>query len=536
MGGGATAALCCILALAVHAAAKSAAPSHPPIVFTQAPLRAPLDLLPPEGSRLMLLLPEGTPRPLFPGLHSSADPDVSFDGKRIVFAGQRQAGDKWQIFEAQGDGTGLRQITHENLDCRSPAYQSRIYTITIEDPWYQVTFAGFEGRRSNLYSVKLDGKGLRRLTYNPFGDLDPHQMPDGRILFAGHQPGRLSLFGVNLDGTDFALFSGPEGPAEKRMPCVTTGRVAVFVEGDGALGSVSLRRNLHSYRKLTGAVDGRFYSPSTLAGGGILVARRRAGSYSIIRFDPAIRRSTPVYQDPQHENVQPKAVEPRPEPDGRSSVVDEAEPFGKFYCLSVRNSDLPNCDMGKRLRVVEAFTPKLDTRLLGEFDLDADGSFHIQTPANTPVQFQLLDADGMAIRSCAWVWNKNKEQRGCIGCHEDGESTPENVLADALSHPAVQLTLPPERRRTVTYARDVAPILKTKCERCHPLKPAALVRPGAARLSPLVWSIYGRDTARPWDRVPAPGPIHPMPPPQAPQLTGEEKRTIIEWIDLGARP
>jgi hypothetical protein len=78
-------------------------------------------------------------------------------------------------------------------------------------------------------------------------------------------------------------------------------------------------------------------------------------------------------------------------------------------------------------------------RLLGELDLEEDGSFNIQVPANTPIELQLIDSQGKALRSCRWLWVKNKENRGCIGCHEDGELTPENRLAKALTKPAVPL-------------------------------------------------------------------------------------------------
>ena len=543
-----------ILALLACAAICLAAPAGralPPIVFTQVPVNARLGGLPDQSARIARLSPDGSVRPLAAEFISAADPDVSFDGKRILFAGKRRAGDKWQIFEMQANGTGIRQITREPMDCRSPAYQSKTYTITVEQPWYQVTFTGTQGNSSSLYSVRLDGSALRRLTYNPFGDMDPYQMADGRIVFAGRQPGRLSLFGINLDGTDFALFSGPEGPSEKRMPCVTSKRLAVFVEPTpvgrpgGTLGSVSLRRNLRSYRQLTRPADGVFFSPSPLADGVILVSRRDKASYGLVRLDPETRRIERVYDDPERHDLQAKGIAPRTEPDGRSSVVDESVPTGKFYCLSVYTGDLANPEwlkpgVAKRLRVVEAVPPDLTRRLLGEFDLDADGSFHIRTPANTPLQFQVLDADGMALRSCTWVWNKNMEQRGCIGCHEDGEMTPENRFAQALAHPAVELTLPPERRRTVEFARDVKPIFKDKCggAACHAsegLEKAALVRSGSARTSPLVWRIFGRNTARPWDRVPDPGVIRPMPPAGSPPLTAEEKRTIVEWIDLGGK-
>ena len=141
--------------------------------------------------------------------------------------------------------------------------------------------------------------------------------------------------------------------------------------------------------------------------------------------------------------------------------------------------------------------------------MDEDGSFHLTVPPNTPFQLQMLDSNGMALRTSAWIWTKNKENRGCIGCHEDGELAPENLLAKALTKPSVPLTLPPERRRTVSFQRDVKPILEQKCglKGCH-----------AGATPPRI------DT----------GVLTTMPPKGAKPLTADEKRTIVEWIDLGA--
>ena len=116
----------------------------------------------------------------------------------------------------------------------------------------------------------------------------------------------------------------------------------------------------------------------------------------------------------------------------------------------------------------------------------------------------------------------------------------------AVTKPSVNLTLPPERRWRVTYQNDVEPILRNKCatKRCHggrqPPRFATMddVRmhlAGAARTSPLVWSLFGRNTSRPWDGTSlTSGKIGRMPPPGSAPLTGAERRTIIEWIDLGA--
>ena len=521
---------------------RALAPNHRGIVFTQLPTRTPLDG---QGARLVLLGPDGATRVLSSGFHSAADPEVSFDGRRVLFAGKKTASDNWNIYEMETGGTGFRQITRGLGDCRGPAYQSSFYVLDGQ-PWYQITFVSAASGELNehaavpatsLYSIKLDGSSVRRLTFNPSSSLDPHMLPDGRVLFAAwDRPQRMALFGVHLDGTDFALFSAQEGRSIKRMPCVTTGRLVVFVEtdklpgdGGGCLSSVSLRRNLHSYRRITAEKDGLFHSPSPLPDGSILVSRRpsgAAGTHGICRLEPATGRFELLFDDPDHHDVQAKLIHPRSEPDGHSSVVDEKDPTGKLYCLNVYTSDVEMpAGAARRLRVLEGLPRRAGqagglphTRFLGEIDLDDDGSFNIQAPANIPIRLQVLDSSGMALRSSSWIWVKNHENRGCIGCHEDRELTPENVLAKALMHPSFQLTLPPEKRRTVDYRRDVLPILSRNCatKACHDAGSfGKYIHPGSARTSPILRRLSPHAGSRP--------------------LTQDEKRTIIEWIDLGAQ-
>jgi Tol biopolymer transport system component len=167
------------------------------------------------------------------------DPNVSFDGKRMLFAGKRRPEDQWNIFEMALDGSDARQITRDVGNCRSPVYQSTFYTIVSPEPWYQITFVSDapgkineQGDRlsTSLYSCRMDGSEVRRLTFNPSNDFDPHVMPDGRVLYSSWQRsllshgvhGRVSLFSVNSDGTDVAIFSGTEGKRIKQTPCVTT--------------------------------------------------------------------------------------------------------------------------------------------------------------------------------------------------------------------------------------------------------------------------------------------------------------------------
>jgi hypothetical protein len=578
-----------------------------------------------DGARLVMVLPDRTTKVLSRGFYSACDPEISFDASHILFAGKRKAADNWNIFEMATDGSAIRQVTNGMGDCRSPGYQATLYTIVSDKPWYQLTFMGSEkgdlneygiAKATNLYSCKLDGSAVRRLTFNLSSDMDPFIMPDGRLLFASWQraglnrgfSGRVALFGINIDGADYAAFCTDEGKRIKHMPCTTTKGLAVFVEGDsvpwdgsGSLGSVRLRRPLHSYRPITNVSDGLFHSPSPLPDGRILVSRRSSDggdTHEVYCLDPSNGEMELVFDDPDYHDIQAKAVYRRSEPDGRSSVVTEKDPHGRLYCLNININDLEKPEWlyaktAKRLRVLEGTAVKSDTyiqqdeqglgisvngipllaqrRILGEIDIEEDGSFNIEIPANIPIELQTLDADGMALRSCGWIWAKNHEPRGCIGCHEDGELTPENMLAKAVTQPSIKLTLPAERRRTVDFRRDVMPIITEKCVRCHSSADSPLVltkdfslvkdpgrgayfnqtyenlltpgnqpgygkyvHPGRARTSSLIWRIFGRDTSRQWDDVHSTGAVSRMPPAPVKALTEDERRTFVEWVDMGA--
>jgi hypothetical protein len=581
-----------------------------------------------EGARLVMIYPDFSTKLLSQGFHSACDPEISFDATQILFAGKRKHTDKWTIFEMAIDGSSIRQVTSGQSDCRSPGYQATLYTIVSPKPWHQLTFVGSEkgalnkygaATATNLYSCKLDGSAVRRLTFNLSSDMDPSIMPDGRLLFASWQRstlyrgllGRVSLFGISIDGTDYAAFCINQGKRIKHMPCTTTKGLAVFIEaerlpwdGAGSVGCVLLRRPLHSYRPITRESDGLFHSPSPLPDGKILISRRSPNgmdTHGVYRLEPSTGQFELVFDNPDYHDIQAKAVYPRPEPDGRSSVVTEKDPNGKLYCLNIYISDLDKpgwMSPGtiKRLRVLEGISsaddiPSVQTsssteflgpsskgippleqrRILGEIDIEKDGSFNIEIPANTPVKLQMLDADGMALRSCDWIWAKNHEPRGCIGCHEDGELTPENVLANAVTRPSIKLTLPAKRRRTVDFRRDVMPIIAKKCVHCHDQADFAprltrnlslvtraagkayfnrsyesllaqgnqpgigkYVHPGRARTSPLIWHIFGRNTSRPWDNTFSQQKVTQMKPDEYQALTKDEKRTFVEWIDMGA--
>ncbi|MBN2369546.1 MAG: hypothetical protein JXO72_03590 [Vicinamibacteria bacterium] len=587
------------------------------------------------GARLVLVEAGKVFKVLTSDFASAADPDVSFDAKSIVFAGQKQADDRWAIYEMNADGSGVRQVTSAIDDLRQPVYLPTVHTIIADptkgtEPRPQIGYVRLfdaslneagAGRARAIYSVRIDGASPRRLSYNLSSDMNPTVLNDGRIVYASWRratfsrgvSGRIVLLGINPDGTDPAIFAGDEGLRLKLMPCVTRDRLVAFVEaesvgwdGAGSLGCVSLRRNLHSRRRITFEGDGLFLSPSALSDGQIVAARRPpngSGDHGIVRVHPVSGKVTSLFDDAAFHDIQARAIAPRPAPDGRSSGLKDPDeeahaaesgdasrkvaiPDVTMYGLNVYLNDLGH-DLAegviRRLRIIEGMPltstsgpaahgpePLAPRRLLGEAPIEPDGSFYIQIPAETPVQFQILDQDGLALRTSGWIWGHYNGRQGCVGCHEDPERTPPSRFADALRKPGVRLILPPERRRAVDYRHDIAPIVKARCAGCHgedkmvrldgglsttgasgrfsrayesllaelDRAPGEVVgryvHPHQARTSPLIWHILGRNTARPWDGSATRAKAKPMPMSAGAALSEDERGLFIEWIDMGA--
>jgi hypothetical protein len=586
-----------------------------------------------EGSRIVVVSSEGQVRVLSEGFASACDPNVSFDARHVVFAGKRDPQSRWRIWEIGIDGQDLRPISPENQDARNPIYLSRLFTLDSPEPWFTIVYVGKDSiinetgcaSASSLYNIKLDGTELRRLTFNPNHNFDPFQMWDGRVIYAGeHYPvepnggvGRVGLYGIHMVGTDGELYGGEAGRRIQHMPCATDQGLVLFVENDelawdgaGQLSCLDERRPHYGYKRLTDDASFLYLYPAPWRTNVALVSRRPAngqGTSGVFCFDLIKRECTPVFDSREYHDLQAQVVKPRPRPDGHSTIVEPAKyNTGIFYGMNCYDADermSPYLSKGtfQRLRVIEgvpntAEKPLPDTpcgdgskgrliprRLIGEAPIEADGSFNVEVPADTPVLLQALDERGLALATCGWLWVKQREARACVGCHEDPELTPENQYVLALRRPSNRLTLPPGARRSVAFRETVAPILKAHCATtdCHggqaePLHldlradrptaqelartytallaprevatnsppvsaPGKYVDPGRARTSFLIWQLFGRDTSRPWDRDPVGAPagnrkVKQMPPPgKGDPLAEEEIGALVQWVDLGAQ-
>ena len=318
-----------------------------------------------EGARVVLVGSEGQIRVLSEGLNSACDPSVSFDGQHILFAGRKDHNARWRIWEIGADGQGLRPVTPEDMDARSPIYATTLFTLDSPEPWFTTVFVGRDssvneaGRcaASSLYNIRLDGTDLRRLTFNPNHNFDPFQTWDGRVIYSaerypnqpGGKGGRIGLYAIHVEGADMELYGGELGQRVQQMACVTPGGLVIFVEsnhgawdGAGQLACLEERRPHVTYRQLTKESAHLYLYPSALRENAILVSRRSAkrnGQCGVFCFNVDHGSCELVFDSPDYHDVQAVALQPRIRPDGHSTVVDTKLNTGIFYGMNCYDAD-----------------------------------------------------------------------------------------------------------------------------------------------------------------------------------------------------
>ena len=190
---------------------------EPPIVFVSRlldtvpdPVTRPRAIELARAGRLLVLEPGGSLRVLVDAFADGApdglpvdvaDPDVSFDGERIAFAGYSMAEEAWRIFEIRADGTDLRQITQSDREIDFARYGDAAEPLRgydDVDPCYlpdgrmcfvSTRYVGIASdgrlRPTNLYVVNADGSDLGRITSERFGADTPVVEPTtGRIIYS----------------------------------------------------------------------------------------------------------------------------------------------------------------------------------------------------------------------------------------------------------------------------------------------------------------------------------------------------------------
>ena len=110
-------------------------------------------------------------------------------------------------------------------------------------------------------------------------------------------------------------------------------------------------------------------------------------------------------------------------------------------------------------------------KVLGTVPVKGDGSVVFTAPAETPLQLQALDENGMATMTMRTVvYLQRGEVRSCVGCHEPKGTAP--ISAAGVMRATPETITPPESSNYAggfSFVRSVQPVFDRYCIKCHGL-------------------------------------------------------------------
>ena len=327
------------------------------------------------------------------------DPEVHFDGQRVLFSMRRDVRDGYHLYEMDASGRKPRQLTFASrVSDIQPIYLpvDGIAFSSTRDPKY---IPCQRHLMANLFRMEADGSNIRQLGFNTQFEGRASLMPDGRILYTRweyvdkHFSSAYGLWTVNPDGTNHALYYGnyawqPGAIVDGRIISGTEQFVAVFtavhelawgamVIADRSRGLDGVAPIRHSWpehigrfmnqwdteERIGGQYDSfrgvpvKYENPYPLSEKYFLCARqlgnrKHTGIFLVDTFgnEVLLHEEAPGCFDPM-------PLGSRPRPVVLPSQVDASRDEGKFYVRNVYIGDyMERVEPGsvKYLRVVEA--------------------------------------------------------------------------------------------------------------------------------------------------------------------------------------
>ena len=302
------------------------------------------------------------------------DPDVSYDGRRIVFAWKKSSRqDDYHLYELEAETGEVRQLTFGlGFADYEPAYLpggdivfNSTRCVQIVDCWWTEV--------SNLYTCDKDGRFLRRLGFDQVHTNYPQVLDDGRVIYTRwdyNDRGQIypqPLFQMNADGTGQTEFYGNNSwfpttimhargiPGTPKVVailsghhCLQKGKLALVdpsrgtQEAAGVQLIAPVRETRPVHVDAYGQDAEQFQYPYPVTETEFVVAylpdggadKRKGGLFGLYRVDLDGRREL-LACDPKISCNQPVPLAPRPLPPPRASSVDYRKDKGIYYVRDV---------------------------------------------------------------------------------------------------------------------------------------------------------------------------------------------------------
>lgn len=388
---------------------------------------------------------------------------------------------------------------------------------------------------SNLYRMDGRGKHIRRLAVDQVHAIYPQLLADGRVVYTRwdyNDRGQVyphPVFSMNPDGQDQRAFYGGNSwyptsllhtrgiPGSHKAMSIAAGhhtwqqgKLVVLDtnvgrdEGPG-MTFIGPRREV-PYERVDAAMQGgdQFRYPYPFSENEFLISYRP--EWGVKRFGlywmNADGERELLYADETLDVARMVTIGKRPEVSKIPNTVDYKKNTGTYYVKDVyQGVGLQGIPRGaaKKIRVV-----RLDYRaagvgqshnsgegggalnsspvaigngtwdvkqILGDVEVEPDGSARFEVPAMESIYLQVLDERGRVIQTTrTWDTLMPGETKGCTGCHDktNGNRHPYQ-LEDTLAWKRDPQKLQPFHgpTRGFSFPKEIQPILDAKCVSCH---------------------------------------------------------------------
>ena len=457
------------------------------------------------------------------------DPEVSHDGKKIIFSWRRDHAGASHLFEIDARGGAPRQLTAcPDANDIDPVYlpDGGIAFTSTRDPKYCMCNRHIMG---NLFRMDGDGANIRQIGNSTLFEGHATVLPDGRLLYDRWEyvdrnfGDAQALWAVNPDGTNHAIhwgsnLSSPGGVIDGRAVPGGGLCLAIFAACHdrpwGALALLDPARGVDTREAVlrtwpadainlfkrggwdsTVRLPVKYEDPFPLSDKYFLAVRtmasgnERTGIVVLDLFgnEVMVHSEEPGCFDPQ-------PLGPRPRPPVLSPRPADSDAPGRFFVANVRagtHMEGIAPDEIKFLRVVESppkrsFTgpawggqgaqaPAMNwhsfenKRILGTVPIESDGSAYFEVPSNTFVYFQVLDGDGRMLQSMrSGTTIQPGEFQGCYGCHDNrSRGIPSTAAPLALGDSPRKLEDWFGPPREFSFLKEVQPVFDRHCVTCH---------------------------------------------------------------------
>ena len=420
------------------------------------------------------------------------DPEVYFDGHKIVFSLRTNAVDSYHIYEINADGANLRQLTFaKDVDDLDPLYlpDGSIMFSSTREPKYCMCNRHI---MANLFRMDADGANIHQIGKSTLFEGHGSLMPDGRILYDRWEyvdrnfGDAQALWTVNPDGTSHSIYWGnntasPGAVIDARIIPGTERAICVFGSCHdrpwGALAIIDRRLGLDGAQPVIRTwpseatnliqqsgwelfdafkqVPLKYENPYPLSEKYFLASRmtgegEQMGLYLLDIFGNEIllHSEPPGCYDPMPLGTRerPPVIPSRRDFDNKPGIFYVQDVFQGASMTAVPRGSV------KWLRVVESPEKRTWTstvwggqgiegpamnwhdfnnkRILGTVPVEADGSAYFEVPSDRFLYFQLLDERRMMVQSMrSGTMVQSGERASCVGCHDERRTAPAAGLA-----------------------------------------------------------------------------------------------------------